>query len=334
MDKELNLKHRLLSKKTLFSFLLAFVILYLMFTRINVSQLFTVLKRTNVTMYLAAFVVYYAAFPVRALRFSIMLANNGCRATVRDLSEIIFVSWFANCVVPAKLGDVYRAYLVRNNYRLPFSKTLGSVFVERVFDLFVLYLMIGVTGLISFQSRIPPVIMAVFETSFAFLGILGAVLLGMKYAGHKIMVFLPNKVREWYGRFLDGTRASFRQNWQLTILTAIIWFLEGLSFYLVTLAIGMNLNFYLVIFIGLISALLTALPVTPAGLGLVEMVKVSVLMFFGVDRSVAVSAALLDRLVNYWSILLAGLPVYLTSAKVKRIREEAPVEGSDSHSYI
>lgn len=334
MEKDLNIKQKLLNKRTLFSFLLAFVILYLMLTRINASQLFTILRKTDVAIYLAAFIVYYAAFPVRALRFRIMLTNNGCRAAVWDLTEIIFVSWFANCVVPAKLGDVYRSFLVRNNCRLPLSTTLGTVFVERVFDLFILYLMIGITGLISFQGKIPPVILAVFQTAFVMLGLLGAVLLGMKYWGRKIIFFLPGKARGWYARFLDGTMASFRQNWQLTLLTAVIWFLEGFSFYLVTLAIGLQLNLYLVVFIGLISALLTALPVTPAGLGLVEAAKVSVLVFFGVGESVAVSAALLDRLINYWSILLAGLPIYLTSAKVKRIREDASVEGTDRHSYI
>lgn len=334
MEKDLNLGHKLLKKRTVFSFLLAFVILYLMVTRINLSQLAAVLRRTDVALYLAAFVVYYAAFPFRGLRFRIMLANNGCRANVKDLTEIIFVSWFANCVVPAKLGDVYRAYLVRNNCRLPFSTTLGSVFVERVFDLFILYLMIGFTGLISFHGRIPPVMLTVLETAFILLGILGAVLIGMKYAGRKMLGFLPGKAREWYNRFLDGTMASFRHNWQLFFLTMVIWILEGLSFYLVTLAIGLKLDFYLVIFVGLISALLTALPVTPAGLGLVEVAKMSILLFFGVDRSVAISAALLDRLINYWSILLAGLPVYLTSAKVKQIREETPVEGTDRHSYI
>lgn len=334
MAKEIDLKSRMLNKRTVFSFLLAFVILYLMITRVNVNEVFTVLKRANLLLYLTAFLVYYAVFPVRGIRFGIMLANNGYRSVFRELTEIIFVSWFTNCVVPAKLGDVYRAYLVRNNYGTPFSTVLGAVFVERVFDLFVLYLLIGLSGLVSFHGRIPPAMLTVLQTSFVLLGVLGAVLLGMKYIGRKIVTFLPGKAREWYLRFLDGTMASFRHNWQLILLTALIWFLEGLSFYIVTLAIGLKLDFLLVIFVGLISALLTALPVTPAGLGLVEVAKVGILVFFGVDRSVAVSAALLDRLINYWSLLLVGLPVYLTSPRVKRSREESSVEGADRHSYI
>ena len=334
MAKELDLKSRLLNLRTLISFMMAFVILYLMLTKINLGQVFLVLRRTDITLYLAAFLIYYAAFPVRGIRFRVMLANNGCRATLRDLTEIIFISWFANCVVPAKLGDVYRAYLVRINNGMDFSTTLGAVFVERVYDLFILYLLIGFTGLLSFNGRIPPTMLTVLQMSFVLLALLGAVLLGMKFLGRKIMRFLPRKVQGWYLRFLEGTMATFRHNWQLIIFTAAVWFLEGLSFYIVTRAIGLRLEFSLVIFVGLISALLTALPVTPAGLGLVEAAKVSILMFFGVDRNVAVSAALLDRLINYWSILLVGWPVYLTSAKVKRIKEDAAVESTDSHSYI
>ena len=36
---------------------------------------------------------------------------------LRDSTEIIFISWLVNCLVPAKLGDVYRAYLRQGQQR-------------------------------------------------------------------------------------------------------------------------------------------------------------------------------------------------------------------------
>ncbi|MHB9095365.1 MAG: lysylphosphatidylglycerol synthase transmembrane domain-containing protein, partial [Eubacteriales bacterium] len=144
---------------------------------------------------------------------------------------------------------------------------------------------------------------------------------------------LPDKARGMYERFLSGTMSSFQHNGQIAALTAVIWFLEGVSFYLVTRAIGMKLSFVAVIFIGLVSALLTALPITPAGLGIVETAKVGVLVFFNVDGYVAVSAALLDRIINYWSLLLFGIIVYLASEHTMS-KEAKSDESDDSHSYV
>ena len=42
-------------------------------------------------------------------------AGPASTSPTKDSTEIIFLSWLVNCVVPAKLGDVYRAYLLKIN---------------------------------------------------------------------------------------------------------------------------------------------------------------------------------------------------------------------------
>jgi uncharacterized protein (TIRG00374 family) len=67
----------------------------------------------------------------------------------------------------------------------------------------------------------------------------------------------------------------------------------------------------------LMSALLTTLPVTPAGLGIVEVAIVGVLKLVDVDASLAGSIALLDRLLTYWSLVGVGIVLY-----VRRLRAD------------
>ena len=71
------------------------------------------------------------------------------------LSEIIFLSWFANCIVPAKLGDAYRAYLLKLNAPVSFTRTFGTVFIERILDLFTIAIMGLAAGFWSFRSGLP-----------------------------------------------------------------------------------------------------------------------------------------------------------------------------------
>ena len=71
----------------------------------------------------------------------------------RDSTEIIFLSWLVNCVVPAKLGDVYRAYLLKINSTASLSRTFGTVFIERVLDLFAIAILGIAAGLLELPRR-------------------------------------------------------------------------------------------------------------------------------------------------------------------------------------
>ena len=63
--------------------------------------------------------MFYARLPVARPRWTLLLRGTGFRIGTQDSTEIIFLSWLVNCVVPAKLGDVYRAYLLKINSTTP-----------------------------------------------------------------------------------------------------------------------------------------------------------------------------------------------------------------------
>jgi glycosyltransferase 2 family protein len=70
-----------------------------------------------------------------------------------------------------------------------------------------------------------------------------------------------------------------------------------------------------VIFIALLSSLLTTLPLTPGGVGVVEGAVTVALGLFLNDPTLALSIALLDRLINYWSLVVGGFVLYLVSKR-------------------
>ena len=59
----------------------------------------------------------------------------------------------------------------------------------------------------------------------------------------------------------------------------------------------------------------TTIPATPGGAGLVEGAVALSLGLFLKDQHLAVSIALLDRLINYWSLVVGGLVLYLISRR-------------------
>ena len=137
--EQLALGKRLLNWRTLLPLLVVIVALvfFARQARVDPLQTWNAIRSANPGFLLAAFVAYYLSFPVRALRWRMLLRNVGFNKQngvhlpgLAKLTEIIYISWFANAIVPAKLGDVYRAYLLRQETRLPASRSFGSDFIR------------------------------------------------------------------------------------------------------------------------------------------------------------------------------------------------------------
>ena len=140
---------------------------------------------------------------------------------------------------------------------------------------------------------------------------------------------LPHRVIEYYERFEEGVFAlPPRQIPELAVLTVMIWMTEGLRLFFVIQALGfsdLNLGLSGTLFVALSAALLTAVPLTPGGLGIVEAGVVGILTgIYGVPVTEATAIALVDRAVSVLSIIILGSILYVVSSKTKGIRGATP----------
>ncbi|MCL5027223.1 MAG: flippase-like domain-containing protein [Chloroflexi bacterium] len=324
---EISLEKRFFNWRTYLSFAVAIGIIALALTRFNIDMGETarVLQRTQVPLYLAALLVYYATFPVRAVRWRQMLWSVGYRLTklpgIGGLAEIIFLSWFANCLVPAKLGDLYRAYLLKKSSPVSFSRVTGTVLGERVVDFTVLLAIMAVAGAFAFHGRFTSNVSAVLLTSLGFVALAAAILFAMYRFGGRVERLMPRRIRPMYSRFSEGTLGSFRQLPLIAALSGFAWLLEAGRLFLVTRSLGITLSpdpfieLAMIVFVGLGSALLTVPPGTPAGLGYAEAGITAVLLSFNLPPSEAVSITVLDRSLSYGSVVIFGGIVYLLSKR-------------------
>jgi glycosyltransferase 2 family protein len=322
----LSLGRRLRQRRTILSLLLPIILLVLVFRvalNVDVGELAAGVGRANWLLLLAAFTVFYAGFPLRGLRWARLLRGTGFRIGLRDATEILFLSWLVNCLVPAKLGDVYRAYLLKLNSPVSLSRTLGTVFIERILDLFAISVLGLAAGFWSFRTGLPTQIQIVFGIAVAVVIVLAVLLLTLRNFGRQILVRLPvpHRIVEFYDRFEEGVFGAIglRHLPPLVILTGLIWATEAMRLYLVVSALGypdVELGISGAFFVALIGSLLTAVPFSPAGLGIVELGVVGVLTAaYGVTATEATTIALLDRAISVLSIIIIGSIVYWLSPK-------------------
>ena len=118
----------------------------------------------------------------------------------------MFLSWLVNCVVPAKLGDVYRAYLLKINSRASLSRTFGTVFIERVLDIIAIAVLGIAAGFWSFRNGLPGPIQVVFAIGLVVVACCRSDCsrCAISAAGSSMCCRRRTRVLELYDRFEEG----------------------------------------------------------------------------------------------------------------------------------
>jgi uncharacterized protein (TIRG00374 family) len=323
---DMSIVHRLRQPKTLISLILPIILLAL-FARalpgFELEKLPAKIAAANPWLMLAAFGIFYVGFPLRGYRWTLLLKESGFGLRVRDATEIIFISWLVNCLVPAKLGDVYRAWLLKINSTVSLSRTFGTVFIERILDLFAIVVLGIAAGFWSFRGRLPGDVQIVFAIGVVFVLLLAGGLMTMRNFGRRIITKLPlpHRVIELYDRFEEGVFGSIglRHLPRLIVVTGLIWATEATRLFLVVEALGLpglHLGISGAFFVALSGSLLTAVPLTPAGIGIVEAGVVGLLtIVYGVAPNDALAITLVDRAISVLSIIILGSIAYAISGK-------------------
>ena len=228
------------------------------------------------------------------------------------LAEIVVLAYFANSLVPAKLGDAYRAYLLKRDSGVPFSAGFGTILAERFVDAMMLVVVLAGSALVVFGTEMPsqarPALM------------LGALLIVVGVCGLAVLWLTRKRSRSLPARTRSGgLRAAARGDLRLAAAPG-----AGARHRAAALAQRRD-------------ARLVRGPLArrrhpadrrhpgrghgrvadrhslyPAGLGVVELGVGSVLVgVLGIDPVVAGSIILLDRVVAYWSLLVVGAVLYL-----------------------
>ena len=313
---DVAVRRTLFGRRELISTLIPIALIVLAARNVDWTEATRALGRANPYFVLLALVVYYATFPLRAWRWARLIRESGTVIYWRDLLRILFLGWFVNSIVPAKLGDLYRSYLVKHRFGISLSRTVGVVVAERLLDLFVVFGLLVVDGYVAFGRTILPDLNILYLTGGALALLIIGGLGGMYFLAPKLARFFPREARRIGRLFREGVLHSFRALPMAGPVTLAIWTAEALRLYFVLTALGLELPLSGVVFVAVAVALLTTVPLTPAGFGFVEIAMVYVLtQGFGLAQHDAIAVAIVDRAVSVLSVIVIGGIVYARSRK-------------------
>ena len=202
----------------------------------------------------------------------------------------VMVAYLANFGVP-RSGEVLRAVTLSTYEGVPFEKGFGTIISERVADLLILMLIIGIAlimqtdDLLAYlhDQNINPL-----YTFLIFLGLVGILILGLNIV--KRSDWLPfKKIKTLAKGLLDGMKSILRmkQKWAFIFHTIFIWTLYLIMFFVIKLSIPETVNTPLGIVMAAFVVGSFAVSATNGGIGVYPLAVGGILMFFGIQDQAA-----------------------------------------------
>jgi uncharacterized protein (TIRG00374 family) len=312
---------------TYLSLLVALGILLFLATRVDLEKVWQEIGRSNKGLVLLGVLAHYATYPLRGARWRRCLIHLPIRGGPATFGLLVFFYNFVDNLVPAKLGDVYGGHLARINCGIRRSAALGSIVFLRAVDAWVVLILASLSSWVLFSSRLPQTVMWALIGGVVIAVATTSVIIPFLLWKRTLPGWLPEKVQQMVHAFRGGMWPRSSELIPVAALTCLIWVLETAWIYCLTLGFQWRIGPGEAVFLTMIPLLATAFPLTPSGVGVVELTLFGCLSAIGVPGSLAVSITVVNRFFDYWLHIGLGLVLWAIRKKVGlRTWREVPFE--------
>lgn len=324
--------------KILLPLLIAGGLLYGMYRDFDFAEAKRIfLSEMNIWWLVATLIPITASHVMRGLRWLITLEPLGYRPKSGDTIDAVFVAYASNVVVP-RVGEVSRCAVLTKYDKVPFSKALGTLVAERLVDMLLVLLFVGVmllTQLPMFASFFAETGTNSFSLGELFTSPKTYIIIGIVGAGAALLwwwlrnTMLYAKLKQMVRGFVDGLLSfrTMKRKGLFALYTIGIWVGYFLEFYIAFFCFPFTAELTVVQALVIFAAISLAIIIpTPNGAGPWHFVVISMMMLYGVSQTGASSFALIVHSFQTLGVMLLG--AYGWVALQLRNKKEAPSNSS------
>lgn len=290
----------------------------------NLGDVWLHVRTARLSLLGLGLVFIVATLYARAIRWHYLIVPIG-RARFRTIFRAGVIGFAALAVLPARVGDLLRPYLVARQEGLPVVATLATIVMERVLDLIaVLALMALYVWGFADTSTWKPELLTPITVSASVGGVAAIVLLALMWVlashperigtlVHSAAWLLPRRIALRLGELASTFSTGFAvarspRGLLLSLAWSFpLWLAIAGETWAVTRAFGIDMPFSGTFLLQAMLVVGVAVP-TPGGVGSYhEAYRLGVTSFFGAPNDQAVAAAIVVHFISFVPILLLGL---------------------------
>jgi uncharacterized protein (TIRG00374 family) len=322
-----------------------FFLIFVVFPKQDWAKLWESLRSAQYWWLIPAIATYFIGVWVRAWRLHYMMRPIK-KVPVSTLFPIVCIGYMGNNIYPARMGEVLRAYVIKQKEGVSISASLAIVLIERIFDAVVMMLFIFVNlpelaKIGSVESGIGGTIqdVAIIGTVLFFGALLVFLLAAMFPAltsrfvswsiGHLVPARFRPKVEGIAGKFLEGLAClrSPRDALMILVTSIVVWLFETGKYWFLMQGFAFTVSFFALMLMNGIANLITSIPSAPGYIGTFEAAGVAALQAYNVGKEVATAYTIVLHAALWLPITILGAYYMLRMGlSVKTVREEVKEE--------
>ena len=268
---------------SLIGFAIAAFLIWWLFRNEDPAEIWSHIRNADFALLVLAVAVTTATFPVRAVRWRYFLAPAQPDTPFRSRFAAVCIGFMANNLLPARVGEVARAYSYSRLEPVSVATAIATLVVERFVDgVAILLLLVVALSSADFPSgALPEGLMAGIQgTSLVLSAVLAAALILLVFprgslglTGRLAHALLPSGIARVVVDFAENivTGLASLRGWRL-MLPALawslgLWALQSLSFWIGFLAFGIELPYTAALLTNAAIAFAVAIPSAPGYVG-------------------------------------------------------------------
>lgn len=307
-----------------YSFLIGFIILGIIISRIDIKNLVEALKQANYFLIITSLLILIPNFLIKSWRWNYLKKIQNIKFKLIDSFLIYIVGFLIGIVTPAKIGELSKIlYLKNKNNSL--GKSMVSVFLDRFLDI-IYFLVFGYFGIIFALKKLT------YQINLIYLFLLISVLILfvlVKLDYHKLFLkkifylIIPKKyqieLKINFSEFLNDLNLISIKNYIVAFsITVVSWLIYYYQMYLFALSINLNVPFIPLALVVTISTLISLIPISFLGIGTREATLIFLLQTYTKDISNIILFSQLILLLNISAVVIGIFALKLKPIPFKK----------------
>ena len=262
------------------------------------NQFISALRSANYWLIIPIIFMSLLSHLSRAYRWKLLLEPLDYYPKIKNVFAVTMVGYLANAAIP-RLGEVLKCTFLSKYEHIKVEKLVGSILIERTFDLFCFVLFIGITVLIQVDkigSFIKEKIASFGDNAGMPLWVKGLIVLGIMlliYFGLKLLVknypenktiLKTNNFFKVIGQGFTAIKSLKKRN-QFIAHTLFIWAMYLLQIYIGFMAMEHTAELDIRAACSVLVLATFAMIITPNGIGLFPIFVMQTLILYGIDSA-------------------------------------------------
>jgi len=280
----------------------------------------TALYNFPFTTILIVQIVIIISLILKFIRWHSYLINLNIKITLID-SVFIFTSGLIMSISPGKIGELLKAYLIKNKYQVSFSKTSSIIFAERIIE-FIALIIIAFAGVFLYEFGYQYIVIPIIVIGLLFFIVSSKNIVSIIFSLLTKITYFKNKINNLSMMHSSLVRLFETKLFlKMLILSIAAWLLECFGFYIILSSFAIDVKVMWSAFVYSIAIIFGAISMLPGGLGATEGSLTYLLSQNSIAENIAIVSTILIRIVTLWFSVLIGFIAYFIF--VKKIRQNS-----------